>query len=156
MRTIKQPDGSQACVLACAAMLCGKSFEAMGAYLANPIFGAVKADWRSQPLGLSGLSILLALHGRLPGLMINWEPEIRLDPSRFDQLPVSCAVESHDAILSVTNGRGGRRFHAVVWDSSILRVRDPLPHLPETTDLTQYSVCQWMPITKVVDAGWAP
>lgn len=147
MLTIKQPDGSSSCVLACAAMICGMSLS------------RVENDLRSQsliisPIGLRELTFILLEHGKFPGLLVNWRHATLISPTETSHLELHCSLNEHDAILTVVGGDESIIYHAVVWDSKCGIVRDPLPHLPDEMNLEQYRILQWMAITDISDTHW--
>lgn len=147
METIKQPDNSSSCVLACAAMICGKTISQL----------EVEFGFKSTSnvcIGLKDLANILNFHGKFIGLFINWEHPAVIFPNQTSHLEVHCQLSEHDAILTILGGAGSVNYHAVVWDSQSRVVRDPLPHIPETMNLEQYAIKQWLPITDISNTGW--
>lgn len=149
MKTVKQPDASKSCVLACLAMICGKTYEQIAGLRGS------RSD-QTVPVGLVEMTEILLQHKKLPGLLVNWEGGVIIDTKTTASVHVACKLAAHDAILSVSASRAPKLFHAVVWDRKKAVVRDPLPHLPDTTDLAAYSVHQWIPITDLGSTGWVP
>jgi len=147
MITIKQPNKSSSCVLACAAMICGKTISQI-----ESEFGLCSTS--NIAVGLKDLANILNHHGKFIGLFINWEQPTVISPTQITHLEVHCVLSEHDAILTIIGGVASVNYHAVVWDSQSRIVRDPLPHIPETTSLEQYMVKQWLPITDISNTGW--
>jgi hypothetical protein len=149
VKTVKQPDASKSCVLACLAMICGKTYEEAAALLGS------KCE-QTIPVGFIKITEILLRHQKTTGLLVNWEGGVTIDAKTTASVDVACKLADHDAILSVSDSQTPKLFHAVVWDRKIAMVRDPLPHLPNTTALAAYKVHQWIPITDLESTGWAP
>jgi hypothetical protein len=147
VKTVKQPEASKSCVLACLAMICGKTYEQIA------ILRGARSD-PAIPIGFVELTEILLQHQKIAGLLVNWETGVTIDTKTTVSVDVACKLADHDAILSVSASRTPKLFHAVVWDRKKAVVRDPLPHLPNTTDLSAYRVHQWIPITDLASTGW--
>lgn len=149
MKTVKQPDASKSCVLACLAMICGKTYEQIA------VLRGSRSD-QTTPVGFVEMTEILLQHKKMAGLLVNWERGVTIDTKTTASVDVACKLADHDAILSVSASETPKLFHAVVWDREGAMVRDPLPHLPDTTDLAAYRVHQWIPITDLASTGWVP
>ena len=152
MQTIKQPDSSQFCTVACLAMICGQSFnEMLNEYRA---VAGVKKRTALPPVNLKQTLSILNSHGKMLGLCVNWHKPISLDPTATSSISVECMLHEHDALLSVSGKKDSDVYHTVVWDCSVRQIRDPLPHLPETCELKIYKLIQWMPVSDYTSLGW--
>lgn len=148
MVVVRQPKDSYMCMVACAAMLTGESFE--------DVFNEVELTLAPDGSGKhymtdSEMYRYLMSHGYSMGLIPTWAAQggIKITDTKMDmemQVPFA-TLAAEPALVGVKSDLYEGGEHSVVWDPQRGMILDPQHDHPRS--VTRYVVLDWIPIWRL-------
>lgn len=146
MITIKQPPGSGICVIACIAMLTGRTLD------------EVLSIARLKLCDLTGMHFcpkreelrIFAELGYGTGMSPELDPPTRFSSDDLVEVVSFANIKDVPALLTVYDrSKYFNGYHAVVWDNEAMAIRDPGADVPDVVPLHFYKVKEWQIVREI-------
>lgn len=150
-KTVKQPKGSRLCGACVVAMAVGESLS----YATDRMPALIhKGDGRPY-YRTSVLYAFLGQHGVCPGLYLRVEEGSVWNGSDIGEVhTVDFQIRKLPALVVVKSSTFPDGDHYVFWDGE--NIRDPNCKLPDVSQLEDYRIIEWTPLTYIDETAEMP